>query len=85
VRIGSQRVHVVVDNPDAVGRGIASIALDGVPLGSNRIRLDPRMTGEHEVRVRLGKGGLAARDRPRRDVIVALEQDVDHVKRATPF
>ena len=65
VRMGAQRVHIVVDNPDAVGRGIAAIALDGVPLGSNWIRLDPSTTGEHEVRVRLGKGGLASRDRQR--------------------
>jgi cyclic beta-1,2-glucan synthetase len=70
VRVGAQRVHIVVDNPDAVGGGIAAITLDGVPLGSNWIRLDPSMTGEREVRVRLGKGGLAARDRPGRDVTV---------------
>jgi cyclic beta-1,2-glucan synthetase len=70
VRMGAQRVHVVVDNPDAVGRGIATITLDGAPLGSNWIRLDPNTTGEHEVRVRLGKGGLGAGDRPRRSVTV---------------
>jgi len=59
VRMGGQRIHVVVTNPDAVGRGIAAITLDGEPLDSSWIRLDPSVTGEHEVRVRLGKGGLA--------------------------
>ncbi len=55
IRVGAQSVHVTVENPDAVGRGVASITLDGVPLDSSRIPLDPRSSGEHEVRVRLGK------------------------------
>jgi cyclic beta-1,2-glucan synthetase len=57
VRIGSQRLHVVVDNPDGASRGVATVTLDGALLDSNRIRLEASGTGEHEVRVRLGKGG----------------------------
>jgi cyclic beta-1,2-glucan synthetase len=60
VRLGAQHVHVVVENPDAVSRGIATITLDGSPQGSNRIRLDPALTGKHEVRVRLGLCGQGA-------------------------
>jgi len=55
IRVGAAEVHIVVENPNAVSRGIASITLDGVPLVSNRV--DPGATsakGPHEVRVRLG-------------------------------
>ncbi len=72
VRMGEQRVHIVVENPDAAGRGVAAVTLDGARLDSNRVRLDPTIAGEHEVRVRLGKGGLTTRDRPHRDA--AAEQ-----------
>jgi cyclic beta-1,2-glucan synthetase len=54
VKLGAQRVHVVVENPDAVGGGVTTISLDGAPLDTNLIHLDPNVTGEHEVRVRLG-------------------------------
>ena len=59
VRMGRQHVHVVVENPDAVSSGVATATLDGAPLDSNWIQLDPRVIGEHEVRVRLGKGRSA--------------------------
>ena len=59
LRMGAQHVHVVVENPDAVSSGVATVTLDGAPLDSNRIHLDPSVTGEHEVRVRLGKGRSA--------------------------
>jgi cellobiose phosphorylase len=70
VRMGAQRVHVVVENPDLLGKGIAAITLDGAPLDSNRIHLDPSATGEHEVNVRLGKGRSTTHrgDKPLRDV-----------------
>ncbi|MEO7329810.1 MAG: glycosyl transferase [Minicystis sp.] len=58
IRVGAGEVHITVENPDAVSRGIASITLDGVPLVSNRV--DPGATaakGPHEVRVRLGVPG----------------------------
>ena len=72
VRMGAQQLHVVVENPDAVGSGVATVTLDGAPLDSNRIHLDPSVTGEHEVRVRLGKGRSAThREELRRYVGVA--------------
>lgn len=54
VRLGAAEIHVVVENPDAVSSGIASITLDGAPLASNRVVLDEGAQGRHEVRVRLG-------------------------------
>ncbi len=67
IRLGARSVHVVVDNPDAVDRGVAAITLDGVPLGSNRLCLDPSVPGQHEVHVRLGKGRPATlREDPQR-------------------
>jgi cyclic beta-1,2-glucan synthetase len=71
VRMGARRLHVVVENPDAVGRGVAAVTLDGASLDSNRIGLDPSTAGEHEVHVRLGKDGIVTRDRHRRGVIAA--------------
>ena len=68
LRIGAQEVHVVVENPDGVARGIATVTLDGARLDSNRIHLDPSVTGEHEVYVRLGSGRSAThRENVRRD------------------
>jgi cyclic beta-1,2-glucan synthetase len=58
VRLGSEEIHVVVDNPAAVSRGVASVTLDGQPHDSNRVRLDGSATpatGPRELRVRLGK------------------------------
>jgi len=54
VRLGAQQIHVVVENTDGVGRGVATVILDGTELDSNRIRLDPSVAGTHEVQVRLG-------------------------------
>jgi cyclic beta-1,2-glucan synthetase len=66
VQLGSQSVHVVVENPDAVSRGVETVTLDGSALDSSRIHLDPKVTGEHEVRVRLGAERIAApRETPR--------------------
>lgn len=56
IRVGAAEVHVVVENPDAVSRGIASITLEGVPLASNRVDLSATTAERpHEVRVRLGE------------------------------
>jgi len=61
VRVGAEEVHIVVDNPSAVSRGIASITLDGAPLESNRVDVRAASTkGPHEVRVRLGQPGEPA-------------------------
>ena len=54
LRVGKQEVHVTVENPDAVSTGVATITLDGAPLDSSRIVLDPGATGTREVRVCLG-------------------------------
>jgi hypothetical protein len=59
--------YVSVENPDSVACGIAMVTLDGAGLESNRIPLDPSLTGEHEVHVLLGEGsrpaGVAGRRR----------------------
>jgi cyclic beta-1,2-glucan synthetase len=54
VSIGRQRVHIVVENPDRLATGVACMTLDGVPLESNRIQLEPGESGVSEVRVCLG-------------------------------
>ena len=54
VRHGAGEIHVVVENPDAVSSGVAEVTLDGTPVASNRIVLESRAEGRHEVRVRLG-------------------------------
>jgi cyclic beta-1,2-glucan synthetase len=54
VRLGSQQIHVIVENVDGVGTGVARVVLDGTELDSNRIQLDPAVAGTHEVHVRLG-------------------------------
>jgi cyclic beta-1,2-glucan synthetase len=61
VQLGKQRVHIVVDNPDRVASGVAAMTLDGAPLDSNRIHLDPDVPdvkNVHEVRVRLGSQAI---------------------------
>ncbi|MDP8999803.1 MAG: cellobiose phosphorylase, partial [Myxococcota bacterium] len=54
VRVGTNEIHVVVDNPDAANRGIANVVLDGRVLESNLISVDANGTRTHEVRVTLG-------------------------------
>jgi cyclic beta-1,2-glucan synthetase len=54
VRLGRQRVHVVVENPHHVATGATTLTLDGSLLASNRVVLDPDGPGSHEVRVRIG-------------------------------
>jgi cyclic beta-1,2-glucan synthetase len=54
VRVGHQRVHVVVENPHGVASGVATMTLDGTPLASNQLSLDPDLAGTHEVHVQLG-------------------------------
>ncbi|MEQ8516027.1 MAG: hypothetical protein RIC38_10520 [Chromatocurvus sp.] len=56
VRTDAGEVHIVVENPDRVSRGIASITLDGTPLESNRINTSLVSSGgTNEVRIRLGE------------------------------
>ena len=54
VRVGRQRVHVVVANPHRVARGIASMILDGVRLDSSFVPVAADATGDHELVVELG-------------------------------
>ncbi|HEX7668070.1 MAG TPA: hypothetical protein VF395_00720, partial [Polyangiaceae bacterium] len=54
VKWGAQEVHVVVDNPDRVSAGVAEASLDGAPVDSERVPLDPNGVGTREVYVRLG-------------------------------
>jgi hypothetical protein len=56
-------VHVVVENPDGVASGVASITLDGAPLASHRVSLDPETAGTHEVHVQLGSAVASALSR----------------------
>jgi cyclic beta-1,2-glucan synthetase len=54
VRHGAAEIHVVVENPDAVSDGVATVTVDGAAHDSNRIVLDQSVKARHEVRVRLG-------------------------------
>lgn len=55
IRVDAKEVHIVVENPNAASRGLASITLDGAPLDSNRIDLGATTAqGTHDVRVRMG-------------------------------
>lgn len=56
VRVGKQRAHIVVENPDRVATGVAAITLNGSVLDSPRIHLGSNSGGEHEIRVRMGSG-----------------------------
>jgi cyclic beta-1,2-glucan synthetase len=60
IRLGEQSLHVVIDNPDHVATGVATITLDGARLESNLILPDPSATGTHEVQVRLGSPARSA-------------------------
>jgi cyclic beta-1,2-glucan glucanotransferase len=64
VRLAEHDIHFVVENPDQVARGVASITLDGSKLESNRISLDPKAAGKHEVHVRLGSNARSVRNGP---------------------
>ena len=54
VSLGKRRLHVVVENPDHVASGVASLTVDGALLHQPTIHLDGTIEGRHEVRVRLG-------------------------------
>jgi len=62
VRLGERCIHLVIENPDRVARGVATMTLDGAILDSNRICVDPSTAGTHEVRVRLGPTPQRVRD-----------------------
>ncbi len=51
---GAQRLHIVVDNPDHISQGVASITIDNVRVDANRISMKGLAPGMREVHVRLG-------------------------------
>jgi cyclic beta-1,2-glucan synthetase len=55
VRRGAQTLHITVENPAAVSKGVAEITQNGALLASNRIDLDPAGHGTVEVHVRMSK------------------------------
>ena len=55
VRVGQHCVHIVVDNPEHVARGVGALTLDGEAMDTTRIGLTGRAAGTHEVHVRLGR------------------------------
>ncbi len=64
VHVGARKVHVVVENPEGVSGGVATMSLDGEPLSSDRIGVGQLAgDGVHELRVRLGPRRAAARAR----------------------
>ena len=52
--LGQRQIHITVDNPDHVAKGLALLTLDGLPISSNVIALDPNVAGTHELHVQLG-------------------------------
>jgi len=69
VRVGAVEVHIVVENPNGVSRGVASVTVDGASLDSNRIRVDAAAKStksSREVRVRLGAPALAGSEPARK-------------------
>src|ERR1019366_4381765 len=67
IRPGGPGIHVILENPHPAGTGGPAGTPQGAPLDSNRVRLDPGIAGEHEVRVRLGKELLTGeKDAPSR-------------------
>jgi cyclic beta-1,2-glucan synthetase len=69
VRVGAEEVHIVVENPNGVSSGVASVTVDGASLDSNRIRVDAAVRstkGSREVRVRLGAPAIAGSEPARK-------------------
>ena len=57
VRVGAQRLHIVVENPQRVTRGVAMLSVNGRRMPANSIdvrELDAQHVGDHEVVVQLG-------------------------------
>jgi cyclic beta-1,2-glucan synthetase len=83
VRIGEQRLHIVIENPDRVSTGVAAVTLDGATLDSNRISVDPSSTRAHEVHVRLGSTARSA-GKSQEDGVVRVEQTATDTRGLTP-
>ena len=61
VRLGERHLHIIVDNPDRVATGVASMTLDGAPLEPGLLRVDPGTPGTHEIHVQLGPSAVLTR------------------------
>jgi cyclic beta-1,2-glucan synthetase len=62
VHVDGIKLHITVENPNGVTKGVATITVDGVSLPSNRIGpAEIAREGAHEVRVRLGSPRISAR------------------------
>ena len=58
VRTAACRCEIAVENPDGIGRGVASVQLDGEEIPDGRIPLG-QLSGEHTVSVRLSRSVAA--------------------------
>lgn len=54
VRVGKREVHVIVENPDRISRGIRQLKLDGVEVASPLIRFAGEPSTKYEVHLVLG-------------------------------
>ncbi len=61
VRVGDAEVHIAVDNPDRVSRGIRRLTVDGAEHASPLVHFAQHTGAKHEIHVVLGEGGTAAR------------------------
>ena len=62
VRVGKKTLHIHVENPDRVGRSVASITVNGAPIdGTVVVPNDLDGASDVDVRVVLGAAGSAAR------------------------
>jgi cyclic beta-1,2-glucan synthetase len=52
LRTAHGQIHIVVENPDGVSRGVRTVEMDGAPITGRTIPLDG--AGAHRVRVVLG-------------------------------
>ena len=89
VRQGAAELHIVVENPDSVSRGVAAVTLDGAARGTEGIALDATEPSSHEIRVRLGgqspvlravgaESQIGARGRMTSGRCYAFEPDAGH-------
>ncbi|HEX5101169.1 MAG TPA: glycosyl hydrolase family 65 protein [Polyangiaceae bacterium] len=80
LHVQGRTVHVRVENPGRVGRGIASITLDGRELASALLKFDSEGRSRHEVRIVLdaGASGAAAKDNRGQQARVPVERPADH-------
>jgi cyclic beta-1,2-glucan synthetase len=74
VELAGRSIHIVVENPDHVASGIATMTLDGESVPSHSIVVTECALGTHEVRVRLGPRAPFADSRGR-DLNASVDRD----------